>query len=281
MQRPLLINGFLLVLVLILGGVVWFSIQDRQSDQRIPLTQLQPDQINLITLENQNGSGMRLERRGDNWAMQRPYKVTANGSRIGRLLEITRSRSASRFRSPENLTEFGLTTPLATLTLNQTRIEVGTTHPMNQRRYLRIGEQIHLIKDRFIHHLQAAVEDFISPLLLPEGSRIMAISTPEWQLSLTTGSRASLTPSNPGISRDDLNRKGDQWRLARASRVVPAPEAKSSDRVEIQLQERQQPISFEINRSTKHTLLIRRELGLAYVLPKGSGLLNFPTSKDK
>lgn len=281
MQRPLLINGFLLALVLVLSGLAWFSIQEQETDQRIPLTQLQPDQISLITLENQNGSGIRLEHKGDDWAMDRPYKVAGNGNRIGRLLEITRSRSFSRFQAPHNLTEYGLTPPLAILTLNQTRIEVGTTHPMNHRRYLRIGDQIHLIKDRFIHHLQAAAEDFINPSLLPKGSRIRAINTPGWQLSFAADGKPLLTPSNPGISGDDLNRKSDQWRLARASRVVPAPEAVSSDRVEIQLRDGQQPIIFEISQSEKHTLLTRRGLGLAYVIPKGSGLLSPPTNKSK
>lgn len=276
MQRPLLINSLLLVLVLILSGLAWLSIQEQETDQRIPLTRLRPDQINLITLEHRNGPGLRMERKTDGWAMVRPYQVSANGNRIQRLLEITRSSSISRFPIPQDLTEYGLTQPLAVLSLNRTRIEVGTTNPINWHRYLRIGDRIHLIKDRFIHHLQAKAVDFISPLLLPKEGRIRSINTPEWRLTFAATGKASFTPSDPGISSDAMNRKSDQWRLAVASRVMPAPESKSSGSIEIQLWDKPLPIKFEIDLTTQGTMLIRRDLGLAYIIPKGSVLLDPP-----
>ncbi len=280
MRRPLLINGSLLAVIVILGGAAWLSIQDQNTDQRTPLTSLQPDQVNQITLNNNTGPGLALERRHGVWMMTSPYKVPGKGSRIERLLEITRSISLSRFQTPQNLTEYGLATPQATLTLNQTRIEMGSTHPMNQRRYLRVGDQIHLINDRFPHHLQARAEDFVSLSLLPAASKIKTINAPEWQLSFTTAGKATITPSDPDISSDTLNRKGDQWRLAKASRVVPAPEGASSGRIKIEFRDQQHPIRFEILRSEQQTLLIRRELGLAYIIPEGSKLLNPPQQDE-
>ncbi|MCP3672386.1 MAG: DUF4340 domain-containing protein [Gammaproteobacteria bacterium] len=280
MQRPLLINGSLLAVIVILGGAAWLSIQDQNTDRRTHLTSLQPDQINQITLNNNTGPSLVLERRHGVWMMTSPYQAPGKNSRIQRLLEITRSISLSHFQTPQDLSGYGLAPPQATLTLNQTRIEMGSTHPMNQRRYLRVGDQIHLINDRFPHHLQARAEDFISHSLLPTASSIQTINTPEWQLSFTATGKTTLTPSDPDISSDALNRKGDQWRLARASRVVPAPKMPGSGKIEIQFRDRQQPMQFEILRSEQQTLLIRRELGLAYIIPEGSKLLNPPQQDE-
>ncbi len=279
MGHPLQINTILLGLILLLAGVAWYSIEQEKGAQRTPLTQLQPEQINQIRIENHTGPEFTLERRSNTWMMTRPYQVPGNSSRIQRLLEIATSTSASRFQAPDNLGTFGLATPKAILHLNQTRIGVGSTHPMTQRRYLHVSDQVHLIKDRFIHHLQARAEEFISPSLLPEGSRITAINTPEWQLTFDPNGKPALAPAIPEISADDLNLKRDQWHLARASRVVPAPEDTSSSKVRIQINDRQRSISFEISQSGKHTMLIRRDLGLAYVLPKDSRLLSPPSNE--
>ena len=276
MRRPVLVNGSLLALIVILGGLTWLSTQEQEADHRILLTQLNPDQVNRITLDNQTGQAIRLEHTDGGWQMLHPYEAKADDNRIQRLLEIVRSSSFSRFLAPADVAEYGLAPPAAILTLNQIHVEVGATHPMNQHRYLRLKDQIHLIKDRFIHHLQARAEDFISPALLPAGSRIRAIHTPEWKLSFSSSGKGSLDPPNTDVSGDDLNKKRDQWLWARASRVVPAPEGIGSGRIEIKLEHEQQPISFELGRSEQYTLLIRRDLGLAYAIPQKSKLLQPP-----
>ncbi len=276
MQRPVLVNGILLALVCILGALAWLSMQEQNTDRRILLTQLHPDQVNLITLTNQSNQGIQLKRKADGWMMQHPYVVSADDNRIQRLLEIVRSNSFSRFQSPADVADYGLAPPVAKLTLNQIKIEAGNVHPMNQRRYLRLQNRIHLIKDRFIHHLQASAEEFIDPALFPNGSRINAILTPKWQLSFHPSGKGSLTPPNTELSADDLNQKHDQWLWARAGRVMPAPEDKNRAMIEIKLDTRQQPIRFELDQTDQHTLLIRRDLGLAYVFPKESELLQPP-----
>jgi len=280
MRYPLRINSILLGLILLLAGVAWYSIEQEKGAQYTPLlTKLQPKQINQIRIANHTGPEFTLEQRGGTWIMIRPYQAPGNSSRIQRLLEIATSTSASHFQAPGDLSRFGLAAPKAVLHLNQVRIGFGATHPMTQRRYLHVADQVHLIKDRFIHHLQARAEEFINPSPLPEGSQITVINTPEWQLTFDPSGRPALTPPLPGISADDLNLKRDQWRLARASRIVPAPEDTSSSKVRIQIKDRQQPISFEISQSDKHTLLIRRDLGLAYMFPKDSRLLSPPSNE--
>lgn len=279
MRRPLLINGFLLGLALLLGWLTWLSIEDQHKDEQTYLTGLIPDQINQIEINN-SGPSFRLQREAEGWIMVEPYQVAADSKRIERLLEISRSVSTSRFQAPQDLAEYGLKPPQAVLTLNQTRIEMGSTHPMNQRRYLRVGKQIHLIKDRFPHHLQARAENFVSPSLLPPGSRVMAIKTPQWQLTFAPSGKASLNPPIPDISNDALNGKRDEWRVALASKVMPITPGEDLGQIEIQLENEPQPINFGIGRSQTGTLLLRKDLGLAYLVSKDSKLLDPPAKRE-
>jgi hypothetical protein len=162
MRRPILINLFLLLLVLLLAGLVWLSSGQQEKQPTIPLTSLVPDQITLITIENDNGPAIKMELEQSGWVMTQPSRAKVKSEKIAKLLEISKTKSTSRFEAPQKLTEYGLNPPQAVLTLNQTRIEMGGTHPINHRRYMRIGNMIHLINDRFPHHLLATPDSFIS-----------------------------------------------------------------------------------------------------------------------
>lgn len=160
MKRPLLVNGLLLLLSILLSVLVWLTIEQHETDQKVHLTSLLPKQITLIEIQNSNEPHIRMERKNKTWIMTEPSENTANNSKIASLLEIAQAASISRFKAPANLTEYGLNPPQAVLTLNQTRIEMGTTNPINHRRYLRVGDEIHLINDRFPHYFLARANYF-------------------------------------------------------------------------------------------------------------------------
>ncbi len=162
MQRPLLINTSLLALALLLAGLVWLSLEQQNKDQNTTITSLLPDQITQIVIENSKDPSIRLERKANGWMMTSPSMAKADDVMVSNLLEITRTKSIRRFSAPDNLEEFGLDPPMAVLTLDQTRIEMGAIHPMNQRRYLRVGNMIHMINDRFPHLLQAGPEGYMA-----------------------------------------------------------------------------------------------------------------------
>ncbi len=163
MRKPLLVNGILLLLTLLLGGMVWLTIGQQKPDHPVPLTSLLPEQITLIEIQNSNGADIRLERKEGIWMMTKPSEAKANSARIDGLLQIAQAVSISRFQAPDDLSEYGLNPPQAVLTINQTRIEMGTANPINHRRYLHVGNEIHLINDRFPHFLQAHADFFTAP----------------------------------------------------------------------------------------------------------------------
>ena len=164
MRRSTRINLALLALILVLGLMIWLSpTVDRQSTTG-SLTQLQPEEIQLIVIRNRQGE-FTLERgQGGVWRMTQPREVLADGERIADLLNILQTPSYQSFPLPaDDLSEFGLQPNSPSMQLDELRLEMGGIHPYNQRRYLRIDGRIHLIKDRFPHHFLATAEAFVSP----------------------------------------------------------------------------------------------------------------------
>ncbi len=279
-KRQLWINLGLFGLVLLLAALVWLTPEESATPEHIALTQLQPEQIHTIRIRNRHGE-FELTRQGDGWAMTRPYQTIANGVRIGQLLPMVSTPSIKQFPAPqERLQEFGLKEPQAVLWLNDLQIQMGGTNPIHHRRYLRIGDTIHLIADRFPHHLLSTAEGFIALELLPPGTTLQAIQTPEWKLTKEQDGRLILDPPNPSLSMDDLNRKFDQWRRARATSVKVQAATESATPVEITLDSQETPVRFQITQRGSYTLLINPELNLAYILPKGLDLLPAPGPKE-
>lgn len=276
MRRPLLINLVLLVVVAALGLTVWLAPEERPAEPP-PLTALDPSGIKLVRLHNRHGE-LELRKGETGWEMAVPYRVAANAPRIELLLGITAAKSLRQFPLPDDrLAEFGLNPPLATLELDQTRIEVGGTDPLQHRRYLRIGDTLHLINDRFPQHLLAAPGEFADPALLSASTKLIAIHTPDWRLTQGEDGKLALEPPQPDLSMDDLNRKFDQWRSARAVAVLPAPPEEGAQEIELLPADTPQPLRFRILKRERGLLLVRSDLGLAYRMPDGSDLLDPPT----
>ena len=279
-KRQLWINLGLLSLVVLLAALVWLTPKESAIPEHPTLTDLQPEQIRIIRIRNRHGE-FELARQGEGWVMTRPYQIPANAARIGQLLPIAATPSFERFSVPEErLREFGLAEPQAVLWLNDLQMQMGDTNPIHHRRYLRMGDTVHLIADRFPHHLLATAEGFIALEPLPPGSTLRTIQTPEWRLIKGKDGRLMLNPPNPDLSMDDLNRKFDQWRRARATSVKVRAAMKSDRPVELTLENRDTPLQYRIAQRGDYSLLINPELNLAYILPKGTDLLAPPAAKE-
>ncbi len=89
--------------------------------------------------------------------------------RIEQLLRICTTPSLRRFPAPPGrLTEFGLAPAALQLRLNDRELMFGATDPIHGWRYIRMGDQIHLIGDGFHHHLTASASAFLRGAIMPE-----------------------------------------------------------------------------------------------------------------
>jgi hypothetical protein len=94
----------------------------------------------------------------------KPHDTKANEPKIERLLKIANTASTEHFPLPDgDRAQFGLDPPMAELRLDDTRLEIGGTHPIDHRRYVLVGDTVHLINDHFAHHLLAPAKDYAMP----------------------------------------------------------------------------------------------------------------------
>ncbi|MEJ2694895.1 MAG: hypothetical protein P8166_18235 [Candidatus Thiodiazotropha sp.] len=84
-----------------------------------------------------------------------------NWLRINQLLAICHTASLERFPTPADTSPFGLAPAPIQLRLDGLTLDIGGTEPVNGWRYVRIGDQIHLIADGFYHHLTAAPAEWL------------------------------------------------------------------------------------------------------------------------
>jgi len=164
MNRRDFTNIGLFTLVASLGILTWLQPGPIPEEPMPPLTMLDPKQVESIELAARNGEALTLEKRNGSWQMIQPHAAKANDPKIERLLEIAHTASTERFPLPDGeRTQFGLDPPMAELRLDGTRLEIGGTHPIDHRRYVLVDNTLHLINDRFAHHLLAPAKDYTMP----------------------------------------------------------------------------------------------------------------------
>ena len=163
-----LVNLGLFVLVLFLALVVYLEPGMEQPIEKTPLTQLKPEEVNYIRINDAHGRNLIMEKQQGSWQMTSPYKRPANEQRIKQLLDITATRSFSQFTiAEERLAQFGLDPAAIYLQLNDVKLEVGGNESIRFRRYVRIGDQVHLINNGYHHHLMAQADDFVRKAEVP------------------------------------------------------------------------------------------------------------------
>lgn len=154
MDRRLRLNLILLALAGLLGILIWQS----RPPAFPPLTGLDPAAVSQIEIRDRSGRQVRLSRRDNGW---QSGGNPADQTRVARFLGICRTPSLERFAAPEDLTPFGLEPAPIRLQLDELTLDIGATDPVNGWRYVRIGQQIHLIADGFYHHLTASPEAWL------------------------------------------------------------------------------------------------------------------------
>jgi uncharacterized protein (DUF2249 family) len=157
---------------------------------------------------------------------------------------------------------------------------MGNTNPVSHQRYLLIGNTIHLIKDRFPHHLLASATEFAALEIVPAGRQLEAITTPDWSISRGEHGNLRLEPSQDGLSMDDLNRKVELWQHALATSVIPLQQAESHGEIQLITKDDPEPLHFKLVTIEGETLLWRPKPGLAYRLPTATTLLSPPVGME-
>lgn len=282
MGKRMLLNVWLAVALLALVWVVWKEPGHTPKPPEVKLTAISPDAINKIVINNQSGT-VTLAKQKSTWQITQPMKIAANTVRVDDLLELLQTESLSRFSAAgRDLNEYGLSKPKVRLQLNDTKILFGGLAPVDQKRYVKVNDTIHLISDRFMFELTGGAAAWVSRDLVPAGMQIATLQLPDIKLTRNDKGEWSTTPEDKKISADAIQSVVKEWTDAQALRVSPYEKHTIQGEVVIGFSGQSQNLKYQIITRKPELILARPEIGIQFTVAseQADRLLSVKTKKQ-
>jgi hypothetical protein len=242
------------------------------------VTTLQKDQVDRIHIMRPVRDDLLLQRQDNGeWTVQRTPPLPADSLRVASLLKLVEQEPVRSYRVDElDLAKLQLDPPAATLLMNDVRLEFGGLEPLQELRYLRVGERVHLIPDMYQHLIDARFTLFVRRRLFSDGSRIVALRLPG--LSLHRSEQGWEVTPEQSVSADALQRLIDRWQQAEALLVQPAEDPVDGDGIEIELENPSRHVTLVIAESDAELVLVHPATGIRYHMgDQRENLLSLPT----
>lgn len=256
------------VFVLVLLALYEPGIQVAPEPER--LTDLEPAAVQRLRMQRPDQPEMRFEKRAGTWYMLEPYRLPANNLRVGAVPDIVEAPSQAQFPVTSlALERFSLDPPNASLFLDDVRIDFGGSEQLNAMRYVRLGDTVHLITDRFYHHLLTAPASLVDHRLLGPDAEPVEIVLQEHRLILADGTWA-VTPEIPEMMADAPVRLAEAWRNAQAIEVTALQTEKGEQSVSVRLRGQAQPLRYLVSTTEHAVVFARPDAGVEYHLTEAS-----------
>jgi hypothetical protein len=284
MRSRALLNWILLGAVAILAAAAYFLPRQGNTPPPPLIAGISPDAIDHIHIQRAGQPDIELVRKGGHWRLTAPLQAAANGFRADALASVVAADSERSFNAAgADLGKFGLDPPRARLRLNEAHINVGGTEPITGRRYVQVGDTIHLIPDDFFHDVSAAAPEFVSLSPLPAGAEPVRFTLPGFVLQRNGGghwSPVTGTPHGDAGAADDFVAR---WRQAQALEVTRYTPSGPRDTVTVDLGQGRSALVFDIIAEQPTLVLGRRDLGVAYhfTASQGTTLLKLSPTGEK
>lgn len=278
MKPRLLVNLGLLGVIAVLATIAILK-PGKNDVESTPLLALDLQGLNRVTLKNKET--LVFEKKAGLWNLTAPFAAPVNQVRVGQLLDITKAVSEAAYPlKSDDLAQFGLNAPQAILGLDDITLQFGSTDPIKMRRYVRIGDTLHLVEDNFFHHLTASATDYVDKRLIPEGAKIREIQLSDLKATRDQQGQWTVEPSTTtGI---DLAELASVWATARAIDVKRWNPVAEGETIRIGFSEGA-AVEFVILNKSPELVVGRKDLGLQYTLTAETSreLLNQPKTKSE
>ncbi len=284
MKKTTLVN---LALLLIIGILVLLTIYEpgiEKPPEAPLLLSLKREDVKHIVIKRDGQETVELAKGDDGkWLLLQPIKIAASSFRIDSLLRITESKSLNRFAAESaKLAGYKLDKAKAELILNDTvKLTFGAATPLDQRRYVLLDNQVHLITDNLYYFMISSWPTFVSMIPLPEKDSISALTLPNLKLQWQEN-RWQLEPKLETGSADNITALLDAWKFAAAT-SVKVYDGKKGEKITVQFKDKEQPVQFLLTARAPDLVLARPELGIEYHFPAelADKLLSLPNKQDK
>lgn len=264
MRPRTLLNLGLLVLLALLVALAVYEPGIAPEAEQARLTARTAQDITRIEIQRRDHSPIRLQKEGQQWWLLTPLRMPANEALVRNILAILASPSKGPYAIGKlNPAEAGLADSRLTLRLDDIEIRFGNRNPLDQQRYVQLGDQVHLIADTLSHRLSDTFTDYVSLRLLPEASQPADITLPHQRLAQEDG-RWQLTPPDAAISADDIQAYVDAWKHAWSLKVAPYQAGPVEGVFTLKLAGTETPVRLDILATDPELILGRKDLGVQY-----------------
>jgi len=281
MSARTLLNLALLAMAGVLAAVIALRPGLRQPAAPQTITGIDPQTVTRIELTRSSGNSLQFSRHDGHWQIDTTPVLPADDFQMQTVLALLDVNVVRQYPvAGLDLAQLGLDPPQTTAGFDQTRLELGTTDAIDGLRYVKAGNTVYLVPDRFAHLLNAGVSNFVRRRLLPDGATITGLELPGLTLTLTDGVHWQLEPEDPAAGADDIHALLNNWLHTGALYVTHGTAAGATETVRVRLRGQDIPLEFAIVSRTPELVLARPDQGMQYHFPAetGAGLLALPKS---
>ncbi|MDH5444300.1 MAG: DUF4340 domain-containing protein [Gammaproteobacteria bacterium] len=261
------LNIGMLLFILLLILLAFIEPGEKDTKQIVTLTNLKQADIKQIEIRRSNDEDITLRHKNDIWYMSSPYQLPANDFRAQSASALAEIKSHLQYNvSNINLKEFKLDKPEITIILNDmVTLEIGGVDPINNRRYVKNGDTLHLVSNTFYYQLKGQITTYISYQIIPPETEITKLILPKLTLTLESGNW-KLHPAQEDISADRINEFLDEWQHAQSLEISKYTGRKRKNDIQIYYKDQLQPIGFSLMKKQDSIFLVRNDLGISYKL---------------
>ena len=259
MRSRLLTNLFLLLLAIGLGMFLFIDEIDQNGTKK--LSDIGADSITQISIHHHQRE-IILNKIDQQWHLIKPVDISANQFRIKTLLNLLGTISHAQYKVDDlDLKKYGLDQAGTYISFNDTKIEFGIINPINNLRYVRMNDELHLIDDHYYPLLSSQTGTLIARELLPAGTKINKLVLPEQTLARDEN---DLWKSTNDISSDAIVETVQQWTHKQAFAVHDYVERASLGEIQAYIENNKTPVLFNITDVDPWLIIARPDIKLEY-----------------
>ena len=265
-RRNLLNLGLLILIVALTLLAIYEPGREPPPAAKPKLTSLKKEDVSTIRIERHDAESIVLVKSDKGWVMTEPLKAEVNNYRIESILRLVETDSLGGYASAgRELGTFGLEQPRVHVHFNDDlTLAFGGNTPLDHRRYILMGDTIHLISDSYYYQLIGGFTTFIDSALLRPDARLVGLQLSNITLKLVEG-RWQVDPEPENYSADQATTLIDAWHHASAIEVKKYDSAEGED-ILLQLAGDDEPLRFVLTARTPELILARPDLGIQYHL---------------
>ena len=262
MQSRSLLNIALFLVVVLLAVYIYDTDQQEQASSKSEqLTQLSADEISQIQIHH-NQRHIELRREDENWRMLRPINITANSFRIDTLLNILNTVSNAAYSTAElALDKYGISDASTSISFNDITIDFGVVNPINNYRYVRINDTIHLIDDHFYPLLSSQTGTLVARELIDGDAIIDKLVLPQQTLYRDEN---NLWRSSDDTDPDAISETLHHWQNSQAFGVHNYMQREPQADISVHLAGDAEPVRFYVTDTDPWLIIARPDLDIEY-----------------